>query len=205
MWRIPLVIAIVACTSCATTIQSSVRTASVRCDNGFFWVGTDVVLGSTAAWVGTRVGDGTPLAPPTSYLIAGTFAASALYGLYKRHNCVHWQETAPPEVWQAVIEAEQRQAAANAEAQRHDEEMQRLQIQQQQLDLQQQQLQQPPPAPDPGSPPPPPPVESYSNRIHLECNGQLLVDQAFSSRDACTRFVASHVFKCSGLELPMSC
>ena len=198
--------AVVASTSCALTIQDSVRTRSVRCDNGLFWIGTDVALGSTAAWVGTRVGDGTPLAPPTSYLIAGTFAASALIGIYKRHNCVHWQETAPPEVWQAVIDAERRQAEANAEAQRQAVEQQRLQIQQQQLDLEQQRLQQPPPAgdePAPAAPAAPP--ASYSNRIHLECNGHLLVDQVFTSRDACTRFSSSHVFKCSGLELPMSC
>ena len=47
--------------------------------------------------------------------------------------------------------------------------------------------------------------ESYENQVKLTCNGTVLVDRTFTSRDACETFRDANTFMCSGIELTISC
>jgi hypothetical protein len=46
---------------------------------------------------------------------------------------------------------------------------------------------------------------SYENHVELTCNGSVLVDETFTSREACESFRDSNTFMCGGVELSVSC
>lgn len=46
---------------------------------------------------------------------------------------------------------------------------------------------------------------SYSNRVKLECNGDVMVDRVFTDRAACQSFASSNEFYCGSIRLPISC
>jgi hypothetical protein len=104
--------------SCSVALQPSVRSASVECSTSYGYAATDVVLAGGFAFAASRGTDKSPQPQyvPYSEIGAGVMAASALLGLYKRHNCVRWRETAPPEVWAEVAERHRREAEAQAQA-----------------------------------------------------------------------------------------
>jgi hypothetical protein len=58
---------------------------------------------------------------------------------------------------------------------------------------------------DGSGPPDPDPEPTYHNHVYLECNGDVLVDQTFTSRDACVDFADGHTFWCGPIKLPVSC
>lgn len=109
-----VIAAIALSTSCSVVLQDSVRSSSVYCSTSNFWWVSDVALASAWGFVVSRASN--PANPPVAYVPTAVFGASALLGIYKRHNCVRWRETAPPEVWAAMAEAQRRQAEANAAA-----------------------------------------------------------------------------------------
>lgn len=47
--------------------------------------------------------------------------------------------------------------------------------------------------------------DSYENQVRLTCNGNVLVDRTFTSRDACETFRDANTFECSGIELSVNC
>jgi len=47
--------------------------------------------------------------------------------------------------------------------------------------------------------------ETYKNVVNLVCNGQVLVDETFTSRADCEAFRAGRSFNCAGIELPFNC
>jgi hypothetical protein len=99
--------------SCSVAFQRSVRSSSVYCSDSRFWYLSDIVIGGGMTYVAaTRTNDS------RAYIPGAVFLGSSLIGIYKRHNCVRWQEKAPPEEWArmaAIAEAE-RQAAAQRQA-----------------------------------------------------------------------------------------
>lgn len=99
--------------SCSVLFQRSVRSSSVYCSNSRFWYMSDVVIGGGMTYVAAAKANDS-----RAYIPGAVFFSSALLGIYKRHNCVKWQEKAPPEEWArmaAIAEAE-RQAAAQQQA-----------------------------------------------------------------------------------------
>jgi hypothetical protein len=87
-------------TSCATTLQSSVRSAGLGCsESRAYWI-TDVVLAGTWAALASYGELG-----PTAYVPTGVLLASALYGGYKRGRCVEYRAKATPEMWAAYSPA----------------------------------------------------------------------------------------------------
>jgi hypothetical protein len=46
---------------------------------------------------------------------------------------------------------------------------------------------------------------SYENTVHLECNGDVLVDKVFTSKASCEDFAANNTFYCAGIKLSVGC
>jgi hypothetical protein len=159
--RIFALLLLLAATSCSLVLQDGVRRRSVYCSTSRFYWMSDVLVGAASTYVAaTRIPD---RHVEVVYAPSALFLGSGLLGIYKRHNCVRWRETAPPEEWErmaAVVRAEQ-EAAARAAEQAEAERAARqaaldAQAQQQQQDQQpQDQPQQPQPAGDHVSRPPP--------------------------------------------------
>jgi len=152
---VPLVAAITAGgAGCSIAFQDSVRSSSVYCSTSRVWAAGDLVMAGGGVFALSRGAEGKAVGP-----VVGLLVASAVIGLYKRHNCVNFRETAPPEVWAAAEAAEQqRQAQAAADQQAREEayrqalaaaqvaaEQQAVAVAEQQA----QQQQQPEPAPQP--------------------------------------------------------
>ena len=173
-------IAIACCTmSCSVVFQDSVRSSSVYCSTSRFWYLSDFVLTGTYLYAMSRADP-----PPVGYAPAAVFGGSGLIGIYKRHNCVKWRASAPPEVWAAAAEGARQQAAADAAAaaQRQAEfeqqqlanAQQQLEQEQQQRQLEQEQQQQPsqpvyrPPPPSSPAPPPPPMIGGGNVIVTIE-------------------------------------
>jgi hypothetical protein len=100
--------------SCSLAFQDSVSGRSVYCSDSRFWYVSDLVIGGAATYVlATRAE-----APPAAFLPGALFLGSGALGIYKRHNCVKWKETAPASEWErmAAIAAAERQAAAEQAA-----------------------------------------------------------------------------------------
>jgi hypothetical protein len=76
---------------CATLVQSSVRSAGTECSTTRFWIASDVVLAGLSAYAANQA-DG----DAGSYVPAGVFATSALYGVFKRSRCERYIEAHPP-------------------------------------------------------------------------------------------------------------
>jgi hypothetical protein len=177
--------------SCSLAFQDSVSSRSVYCSDSRFWYISDLVIGGAATYVlATRAE-----APPAAFLPGALFLGSGAYGIYKRHNCVKWKETAPASEWErmASIAAAERQAAAEQaardeaarqEAMRVAEEQAAAAAQQQLEQAAQQQVEQVvdqgvqvaqpgPQAPAPGQPAPAQPPRTAPSRpaqvpIHVE-------------------------------------
>jgi hypothetical protein len=83
------------------------------------YVAGDVLVAAAGIYAASTAWSHNPQPPyvPLSEGTAGVFAASSLVGMYKRHNCVRWRETAPPEVWAEYAARHQQEAAALAQAQ----------------------------------------------------------------------------------------
>ena len=47
--------------------------------------------------------------------------------------------------------------------------------------------------------------ENYENNVRLECNGDVLVDETFTSREACEDFRDDNSFSCAGVDLSINC
>src|SRR3954468_14787076 len=93
--------------SCSTVFQKSVHSDSVDCSTSRAYYITDLVIAGAYAFVVSgasrdTIGFGPRLNEPAAYIPIPVFAASAGYGIYKRHNCTRWRETAPPEEWARV-------------------------------------------------------------------------------------------------------
>ncbi|MEO8705181.1 MAG: hypothetical protein ABI867_34365 [Kofleriaceae bacterium] len=157
----------IACSACSLGFQQSVRGRSVYCSTSRFWYLSDLLIGGAATYVlATKAQD----APGIAYAPGGLFLGSAALGIYKRHNCVRWRETAPQAEWDrmAMIAEAERVAAAEQAArwQAAQEEAMRQQAayaQQQAELIAQQQAQLPaqqPPPPQWQPPPGPAPIQS---------------------------------------------
>jgi hypothetical protein len=157
---------LLACSSCSLAFQESVRSRSVYCSTSRFWYLSDLVIGGAGTYVlATRAKD----APGLAYAPGALFLGSGVLGIYKRHNCARWRETAPQAEWDrmaAVVRAEQiaaaeqaaRDQAAREEAARlYAEQMAALAQQQAEQAAQQEQAPPPPPPPPIEQPAPPPP------------------------------------------------
>ena len=46
---------------------------------------------------------------------------------------------------------------------------------------------------------------TYENHVKLECNGNVLVDRTFTSKDSCESFRDGNTFYCAGVKLAISC
>jgi len=57
----------------------------------------------------------------------------------------------------------------------------------------------------PGDPGPGSSSSSYENHVRLECNGSVLVDRTFTTKDSCESFRDSNTFYCAGVKMPISC
>jgi hypothetical protein len=100
--------------SCSLAFQDSVSGRSVYCSDSRFWYISDLVIGGAATYVLATRSE----APAVAYLPGAVFLGSGALGIYKRHNCVQWKETAPASEWErmAAIAAAERQAAAEQAA-----------------------------------------------------------------------------------------
>lgn len=47
--------------------------------------------------------------------------------------------------------------------------------------------------------------DSYENHVELTCNGSVIVDETFTSFEACADFRDSNTFMCGSIELTVSC
>jgi hypothetical protein len=106
--------------SCSVALQPSVRSSSVECSTSIGYAAVDAVV---AGGFGFQVSRGIGHSPRPANVVpagiaTGVMVTSALIGLYKRHNCARWRETAPPEVWAEVAERHRREAEAEAQAAR---------------------------------------------------------------------------------------
>ena len=178
--------------SCSVLLQDSVRSSSVYCSTSRFYYLADLVIAGAGAYAITR-----PSNPPNSlvWIPVGVEVGSAAIGILKRHNCVRWRETAPPEVWAAAAEAARQQAEANARAQAEADAARAAQEEA----FRQQQLANPPaPEPEPqpqpiGQPQPAPPARRVVDLCYnLDCNGSKTGQQCFRTHaDYCASLCAS--------------
>lgn len=101
--------------ACSVAFQDSVRSSGTYCSTSRFWYVSDflVAAGLTYIVVSTDPGETGAYAP------GGVLAASALYGVWKRRNCVRHQETATPEQWARDSARKSRRDAAQAEQMRN--------------------------------------------------------------------------------------
>jgi len=47
--------------------------------------------------------------------------------------------------------------------------------------------------------------ETYSNHVKLECNGTVLIDRTFTSKQECEDYRSSHSYSCGTIPLTFSC
>ena len=47
--------------------------------------------------------------------------------------------------------------------------------------------------------------DSYSNSAYIECNGEVLVDEEFDSKEECERYRDRGPWDCQGLDMDFSC
>jgi hypothetical protein len=112
--------ALSACTlmSCSTFFQSSVRTSGTACSTSLLPAFVDVALAGTAVYAmsQTNSSDGQNAMIGT----AGVFAASAAYGLWKRHRCGNFKYEHRNDV--VVVAAPQEQATDQPQDQPQDQQ-----------------------------------------------------------------------------------
>ncbi|MBT8494500.1 MAG: hypothetical protein KJO07_15695 [Deltaproteobacteria bacterium] len=110
--------------SCSVVFPGSVRSAGLDCSDSRFWLGSDLVLAGGSFYLANEVStDGDSEAANLYLGFGAVFAASAVYGYFKRRNCANHLEQATPEQWAAYRRRNARRRAARA---RRAEEQRRL-------------------------------------------------------------------------------
>jgi len=146
-----IVVLVLMSMSCSIAFQDSVRSSGTQCSTSRFWFLSDFLIAGTFSALVANI-DG----PAESYIPAAVLAGSGLIGIYKRHNCVRYRETAPPEAWARDAERARRDDEARAQA------MREMTARMNQPDQPVQQ-DQPPPIGGGYQPPPSPPPSSSGN------------------------------------------
>src|SRR5262245_23946222 len=107
-----LLLMVATSSGCSVFFQDSVRSDGVYCSTSRFWVASDVALAGVAVYGASESGEKGMLIP------AGTFAASAAYGLFKRSRCISYRSNASYETWQRDTAEQERRDEAQMNAMR---------------------------------------------------------------------------------------